>query len=200
MPEIAHLKVHLRRLDLAGTTYHVITLRPSTRARFSTNFYHCTWHVVSDAAGARLLARLLWGLSYQRQPNTLVLIDAPHLVPTPFDGRRSEPAVFLPAGLTPVREDDLRTLKSRLGRLGPPDQTIRWQTFGLDRELAHRSASEEPSELGREIEALHRPGSREELHERMSHLGGFVCYSAPPAVLRAQALVIHGMRTSAARA
>jgi hypothetical protein len=64
---MSRLKMHLRLLRLGGDTYRVVTLRPSTRVGFSTNFYHQTWHIVSSQRGSRLLARLLWGLSFQRQ-------------------------------------------------------------------------------------------------------------------------------------
>jgi hypothetical protein len=57
---------HLVRLD--GREYTVITPRPGTGVSFSTNRYHGTWHVLSCLRGARLLARLLWGLAYQRVP------------------------------------------------------------------------------------------------------------------------------------
>lgn len=43
----------------------MVTLRPGTNALFSTNFYHGTWHILSDWHGARLLGRLLWGRAYQ---------------------------------------------------------------------------------------------------------------------------------------
>src|SRR5262245_33708097 len=110
------MKVHLRVMPLAGRTFRVVTLRPSAGVRSSTNYYHHTWHVVSDTAGAGVLARLMWGLAYQKQPGTLVLIAEPHLVATPFDGARSDPVVLVPAGLTSPCEDALRQLKARLCR------------------------------------------------------------------------------------
>src|SRR5690606_36912126 len=74
---------------LAGRPYTVVTMRQGTDARLSTNFYHGTWHILSDWHGARLLGRLLWGLAYQRRPGTLVLIGPPFIDPNPFDGTRS---------------------------------------------------------------------------------------------------------------
>src|SRR5262245_17904657 len=82
---LGRLKMHLRLLRLAGRVYRVVTPRPNFGAVFSTNFYHQTWHIVSDQHGARMLARLLWGLSFQRQPGTLVLVHGRHLRPTPFE-------------------------------------------------------------------------------------------------------------------
>ena len=57
------LKLHLRIIDVGRTTYRVASLRPASRIRFSTNFFHDTWHIVSSPAGAFLLGRLLWGLA-----------------------------------------------------------------------------------------------------------------------------------------
>src|SRR4051794_38913944 len=91
LPAESRLKMHLRLLSLGRDVYRVVTLRPSTRIGFSTNFYHQTWHIVTSQRGARLLARLLWGLSYQRQPGTLLLVHGSHLLPTPFEAERSDP-------------------------------------------------------------------------------------------------------------
>ena len=194
--EDGRLKMHLRLLTLGGATYRVVTLRPGTKTAFSTNFYHQTWHIVTSQSGARLLARLLWGLSFERHPNTFFLVHGDHLLPTPFEAERSDPFLLAPAGLTGLDPSRLRTLKDRLGRLGPPTRTIRWQTFGLDAVLqARRLGREDPASVQEEGELLRRR-DREQLwrHERMDRLGGVICYSAPPAVLRRQALRVHGLR------
>ena len=39
------MKVHRRTVRLDGPEHTVITLRPGSRARYSTNHYHGTWHV-----------------------------------------------------------------------------------------------------------------------------------------------------------
>ncbi|WP_214326324.1 hypothetical protein [Nonomuraea sediminis] len=112
-----------------GRDYRLITLRPGTRARFSTNFYHDTWHILSDPHGTLLLSRLLWGLSYQRQPGTVVLIDRRFIDPNPFDAEPGDPIALIPANLTHL---PARTA-NRLSRLVvPPAGTIRWHTWGLD--------------------------------------------------------------------
>ena len=54
------LKLHLHLCDLGGETFHVVTLRPDTDVCFSTNYFHETWHILSDVQGARALARLMW--------------------------------------------------------------------------------------------------------------------------------------------
>ena len=53
-----------------GRDHTAMTLRPVAQARFSTNYFHETWHLLSDGHGAQVLARLLWGLSYQARPGT----------------------------------------------------------------------------------------------------------------------------------
>jgi hypothetical protein len=128
----SRLKMHLRLLSLGGTTYHVVTLRPSADVTFSTNFFHETWHILSDLGGAKLLGRLLWGLSFQNRPNTILLIHGSHLVPTPFEAERPDPFLFAVAGLTRLDPRALRVLKNRLKRLCPPACTVRWHPHGLD--------------------------------------------------------------------
>jgi hypothetical protein len=197
-PAEGRLKVHLRLLRLGGGTYRVITLRPGTPAAFSTNYFHNTWHVVTDMAGARLLARLLWGLAYQRHPGTLVLVHGEHLRPTPFEAERSGPFVLAPAGLTRLDASALRRLKALLPRLGPPTHTARWLTFGLDEALAAWRDEREGCPVEREWEALRSKENRRLwAQERMVHRGGFICYSAPPPVLRYQALAVHSLRVKA---
>lgn len=124
------LKLHRYLLRLDRREYTVITPRPGTGARYSTNRYHGTWHVLSDLRGARLLARLLWGLAYQRVPGTLVVIGPPLLDPSPFDAEPADPVALVPATLTPLRAQAARQLRHRLP-LGMPTGTVRWHTPGL---------------------------------------------------------------------
>ena len=186
------VKLNLRIVKIGGYTYRILTLRPATRVAFSTNFFHQTWHIVSSQSGARLLARLLWGLSYARVPGTLIMIHGPHIVPTPFEAERSDPVLLVPDGLTRLNESDLRILKGRLARLDPPTGTVRMHTFGLDRAL--RQAQDATGQVDAEVEWLQRKANRGVWRqERMRRLGGFICYSAPPAVMRLQALRINSL-------
>ncbi|CPZ84566.1 Hypothetical protein ERS075662_02146 [Mycobacteroides abscessus] len=75
------MKLHRHSVVLDARPYTIITLRAGAHVRFSTNNFHETWHVISDESGAKTLARLLWGLAYQRLPGTLVLIDGRHWTP-----------------------------------------------------------------------------------------------------------------------
>jgi len=182
------LKLHLRVLEIHRTTLRVVTLRPQTRTRLSTNYFHDTWHILGGGDGAVLLGRLLWGLAFQRHPGTVILIDDGHLVPTPFEADPPDPILLVPAGLTQIDDDLLRALKLRLRRAPGSPATIRWHTFGMPAALADDEARW----------PQHRRwsnGRRQPLwaRERMSKRAGFLCYTAPPAILRVHALGIYGM-------
>jgi len=181
------LNVHLRVVPLGHTTYRVVTLRPSMGVRFASNYFHDTWHIVTSIAGAHVLGRLLWGLAFQRQPGTLVMIDVPHLVPTPFEADPSDPIVLVPAGLTRFDREDLARLTRTLRRSPVTPRTIRWHTFGMIAALAptpdhlrFRSPTPHPDSM------LAR--------ERMSRRAGMICYSAAPELLRQHGCGIFGIR------
>ncbi len=178
------LKVHLRVVAVGGSTYRVVSLRSATGARFSTNYFHDTWHIVTGGAGAAVLGRLLWGLAFQRQPGTLVLIDAPHLVTTPFEGDRPDPIVIVPAGLTRFDADHLRAVRRRL-QAGAASTTIRWHTFGLPAGLD--ALADRPGHRQAELRAGR---AREQMHRR----AGMICLTAPPAILRDHGAGIYAMR------
>ena len=119
------MKMHLRRFILHGKTYTVITLRPGLEVSWSTNYFHETWHILGNMRSAKVLSHLMWGLSYQKVDNTFVFIDSTYMRPNPFDANSSNPIII---GVRKPHKDLLARLKSSLG---PPDQTIRWRTFGL---------------------------------------------------------------------
>jgi hypothetical protein len=188
---LAASKLHLRPVDVNRRTYRVASLRAGCGAAFSTNFYHQTWNVLSDPAGAAVLARLLWGLAFQRQPGTLVCIHGPHLRPTPFDADRSDPIVLVPTALTPVVADDLRALRDRLRRPSREGTRVGWPTFGLDRALdddrpfRERSAAEK-WRYRRDDDLLD-----------VSRVGGCVVIAGPPGALRSAALAVHDLSSGA---
>lgn len=138
------LKLHRRTMVLDGRVFTVLTLRPGDDFRFATNRYHDTWHVLSDWRGARVSARLLWGLSYQRRPGTLVVIDPAHLDPNPFDAAPSDPIVLVPSDLTVFTAASAAALRARLPLRDRSLGTVRWQTFGLKPALARRRERDSP--------------------------------------------------------
>src|SRR5688572_26518503 len=96
----SRMKVHLRLVTLGREVYRIVTLRSGTRILYSTNFYHDTWHIVTCQHGARLLARLIWGLAFDRHPGTMILVHGDHLATTPFEAERSDPFLIARAGQT----------------------------------------------------------------------------------------------------
>ncbi|MYW03451.1 hypothetical protein [Streptomyces sp. SID3343] len=134
------MKLHRTVAYLDGREYTLITLRPSTTERFAVNLFHDEWHVLSGQAGARLFARLLWGLAYQRRQNTLLVVDRRFLDPTPFEADASVPLVLVPTDHTPFGGPAARELRRLLPRLKSPDGTVRWHTHGLDTALADADA------------------------------------------------------------
>ncbi len=124
-------KLHLRVRQLGGRTLRILSPRPGTDVRLATNRYHDTWHVLSDRRGAKLLAHLMWGLSYQRRPGTVALLDDPFLVNNPFDADPSDPVLIAPTALSPIDRGTVRTLARVRRRLGPSDRTVRLHSWGL---------------------------------------------------------------------
>jgi len=185
------MKLHLRTITQSGFTYRLVTLRPYTEAAFSTNFFHQTWHLLSDQHGARLLARLMWGLSFQRHAGTAVVIHGEHIKPTPFGAERSDPILLTLADASTTDRKRLARLHRRLSRLGPSERTIRWHTFSMDsalqdwrRPIDHSVEHSENDWMNyQQIECLRKS-------EQMFRRGGFVCYSAPPQIMRLRALMI----------
>jgi hypothetical protein len=174
------LKVHLRVFEIHRTTLRVVRLRPQTSARFSTNLFHHTWHILTGPHGAAILGRLLWGLAFQRHPGTVVLIDGDHLVPTPFEADPPDPILLIPEHLSHVDVDLLRALRLRLRRATDCPTTLRWHTFGMQ-------GADFP-ELWHDEHRVLRS------RERMTKRAGFICYTAPPTVLRSSALSVYAMR------
>jgi hypothetical protein len=124
-------KLHLRVRQLGGQELRLLTLRPGTDLLLSNNLYHDTWHLVTDSCGSRQLAHLQWALSYQQRPGTVLLLDEPFVVSSPFDGDRARPALLVLSELGGLTHRALEALASARGRLGPPDGTVRLDTRGL---------------------------------------------------------------------
>jgi hypothetical protein len=180
------LKVHLRVVEpLPGRVLRVVTLRPQTSVVFSTNHFHDTWHLLTDGAGAAILGRLMFGLAYQRKPGTVVLIAPPHLVPTPFEGDPADPILLVPDGLTSIDAELLRALRVRLRRVPMSPTTIRWHTFGMPAAIADDERWYRMPRAERD---------RLERREKMSKIGGYICYTAPQEILKDTGLAIYRHR------
>ena len=119
------MKVHLRHFTIHAKQYSIITLRPGLKVQWSSNYFHETWHILGTMRSAKILARLMWGLSYQKIANTYVLIDSSYMFPNPFDAASSDPILL---GTSKPSKELLIRLKKPLGA---SQQTIRWHTFSL---------------------------------------------------------------------
>ncbi|GIH25630.1 hypothetical protein Aph01nite_39400 [Acrocarpospora phusangensis] len=183
------LKLHLRTSRADGREFHVITPRPGVRARFSTNYYHQTWHILSDPHGAHLLARLLWGLSYQRHPDTLIVIGHPHLDPNPFDAEPPAPIALVPADLTHLLHKTAHRVRQSLAAPGEPRGTVRWHTWGLDAEVARYHAMRADRTWWREYHPS--PDGR---GGEVDMIGGMLTFRGTPSLLRNWALLVATMR------
>ncbi|MFI6446627.1 hypothetical protein [Kitasatospora sp. NPDC050543] len=174
------MKLHRRVLRLDGRAYTVLGLRPGTDARFATNRYHDTWHILSDRPGAQLLGRLLWAMSYERRPDTLIVVDRPFIDPTPFDGERSDPFVLMPRHLTPLSEAAARALRRALPLNSPSQGTVRLRTPGLDLALADPEGWQET--------LRHDYGHGVDFSSQVTRRGGLLVLAATPAELRCWAV------------
>lgn len=171
--------MHRRHVTLDGRDFTVLTLRPSSTCRFATNHFHSTWHVMTDVAGARMLGRLCWSLTFQRRAGTIVVIDRPLLVPSPFDTEPSSPIVFANADLAPLNHAAITQLKGFLARKHPSEGSVRLQTHGLDRLLAGGRGDDLWA-------AQHASGVWWNKHQRRTwtdRVDGIVVASAAPPVL-----------------
>jgi hypothetical protein len=174
------LKLHLYEVEVHGYTYHVLKLRPSEKVQLSNNYFHETWHLLAGVGGAEILAKLLWGLAYQKKPGTLLMLDTPHLTPTPFEADAPLPVIIALEGLARMDDDLLRALRRKLSHIKAPTATVKWQTFSLEgsEDLYKQSRPHD-----QEQEGLWR-------QEKMSLRGGMICYTAPSLILRLQALSV----------
>ena len=178
--KVRPVKLHRRHVTLDGRAFTVLTLRPSIECRYATNYFHRTWHVLTDATGARLLGRLCWSLAFQRQDRTIVVIDHPLLVPNPFDADKSAPIVIANADLAPLNRTAITQLKRFLAQKKPSEGTVRLSTSGLDRLLAADPASD-LDELQQKSGVCWNDHQQRGWTDRVN---GVVVLAAPPPVLQ----------------
>jgi hypothetical protein len=181
--DVDRLKVHRRELMLDGQRFTILSPRPEPSVRFSTNRFHDTWHIISDAGSAKFLGRVLWAMAFQRSSPTITVIDQPFLVPNPFDADPSDPIVVVNSDLATPSRDGMAALSQRLPvsstRSGG---TVRLQTRGLDLARADPDGYEK---------SMRDAGVRWNRHQQRSwidQVNGMIVLAAPPPVLRDWAL------------
>lgn len=176
-PSQSRLKTHRRTLVLGGSNSAVLSPRPSEAARFAVNRYHDTWHIVTDTAGALLLARLCWAMAFQRHDQTVVVIDPPLLVPNPFDGDPPMPIVIVNNDLGPFDQEAAASLRAALPFRAPSEGTVVLQTRGLD------IALKDPDEFAQSDDQA----AWRDAHQKrrwMDGTAGLLVIASPPPVLR----------------
>jgi len=174
---VPRLKVHRRAVRLDGLEYTILSPRPTEEARFATNSFHESWHVITTKEGAALLARLCWAMAYQRRERTIVLIDLPLVVPTPFDADQPSPIVVVNNDLGAFSRAAVNELRAKVPLSNSSDGTVVLQTRGLDQAL------ENPTEF-RDHD---QEGQRQNQHQQRRWIdgsNGLVIIAAPPPVLR----------------
>jgi hypothetical protein len=173
---VPRLKVHRRSVRLDRLEYAILSPRPTEEARFATNFFHETWHVITSEGGAALLARLCWAMAFQRRERTIVLIDSPLIVPTPFDADQSLPIVVVNNDLGGFSRAAADELRAQLPLSAASEGTVVLQTRGLDQALENTTEFRDRNQQAEQNEHQQRrwiDGSK-----------GLVIIAAPPPVLR----------------
>ena len=188
------MKLHLRVREINGHEVRIITLRPELQVSISNNYFHDLWHIIGNGRTAHLLSRLLWGLSFQKTDNTLILIDQPHLTPNPFDASPSLPLIIALGDTFSLRVRELRQIRlwSSKDKLGSPDRTIRWHTFSLEENARTLHQSLDHSRV---VERVSRHTSQYDLEDeqinhapRLENLGGALVLKGKRQSLRGMAL------------
>ena len=188
------MKMHLRSVATRAARLQILSLRPRTDVTYSNNYFHDTWHVLSDVCGAKLFARLLWGMSFQRRPGTAFLLFGEHIAATPFEADSSSPILIFKSGAFPDDSATLRSLQRQMNRWGPSNKTIRWHTFGLadavqlDTKVRAREWSVDDS---RDDGLYHSQQTHLWRSERMFRRSGLLCYTAPPSIMRLRARSVY---------
>jgi hypothetical protein len=169
--------VHRRTLRLDRNQWTALSLRPSEQTRFANNHFHETWHLLSDLAGAHLLGRICWAMSFQRVERTVFVLGQSHLVPNPFDAERSCPVVIVNSDLGTPTHDARIALKRHLPLRGSSEGRVTLSSTGLDRLDSHSSLVDEQRRSGeRYVSGRQR--------RWINRVDGILVLSAPAPVLR----------------
>jgi hypothetical protein len=172
------LKLHRRNVELGDERFTVLSLRPTTTARFATTEYHDAFQIICDVDGAELLGRLSWAMAFQSRKHTILLIDLPLIAPDPFAVSPPAPILIANSELEAPNAAALDSLTAQLPLTGDSEGSVRLMTAGFDRALAdvehfwNQERAEDP-ELKQHVNA-----------RWVERVGGAIVLAAPPPVLR----------------
>jgi hypothetical protein len=181
------IRLHRRAWRHDGRDYQLLSLRAGDPTRFSVEVGEWGALIRSDLAGARLLGRLLWGLAYQRRPDTLLVLDPEHLVPDPFDGSPSPVVVFGLASSTVLNARVARRLRQPALWRSRPDGTVGWNTASLPEAYAELNARFEARRAGLPVPHVYTP---DHPHSIVLDAGSVFAVLAVPEVFRTWAVLV----------
>ncbi len=182
------VKVHRRIVRLDGADYTVLSLRPSDSYRFATNYFHETWHVLSDIAGGRLFGHLCWAMAFQRQARTLLVIEPPNLIANPFDADPSNSIVIANSDIGAPSRQALDELRRKLPFRTKSEGTSQLNSFGLDR------YAERPRTFFDEQDATGAQWRKNTV--RIDRINGLIVLAAPADNLKVWGVELAGIGTS----
>ena len=178
------LKLHRRNVEIDGERFTVLSLRPTTTARFAATEYHEALQILCDVDGAELLGRLSWAMAFQSRSHTFVLIDLPLIVKDPFDVCPPAPILIVNSDLGSPSAAAIEALVSKLPLTDDSEGSVRLMTAGFDRALA------DPDRFWTQQRA-EDPDLKQHVNARwVERVSGAIVLAAPPPVLRQWAVPV----------
>lgn len=172
------VKLHRRNVELDGERFTILSLRPTTAARFATTEYHETFQILCDADGVELLGRLSWAMAFQSRPRTILLIDLPLIAPDPFGVSPAAPILIVNSEHEPPSPAAIEALASMLPLSDDSQGSVRLMTAGYDRALA------DPEHFWNQ-ERAEDPDLKQHVNARwVERVGGAIVLAAPAPALR----------------
>lgn len=172
------LKLHRRNVELDGERFTILSLRPTTAARFAVTEYHDALQILCDVHGAELLGRLSWAMAFQSRAHTILLIDLPLIAQDPFDVSPPAPILIVNSDLGSPSATAIEALVSRLPLTDDSEGSLRLMTAGFDRALA------DPDRFWTQ-ERAEDPDLERHVNARwVARVSGAIVLAAPPPALR----------------
>jgi hypothetical protein len=127
-------------------------------------------------------------MAFQRRERTIIVIDSPLIVPTPFDADLSSPIVIVNNDLGAFSRAAVKDLLAQLPLSTAPDGTVVLQTRGLDQALENTAEFRDRNQEAQ----LH---NQHQKRRWIDGSNGLVIVAAPPPVLRTWGVDLSGLGT-----